>query len=171
MHRNPLVVFKPSAQLAFRAPSTSHPDPPTTSIDRSIDQAGAPKRLVRTRTVAIGLGVPAAGLVLLRLAPSFHSAMAVATLGAACAGLGPKAGWLANILDVAPNHAGLIAGFTTMVSAIPAIIAANATSTQLQIELLEGQLGGWMITVAGSILLIAAAVIFNLGCGDEAILR
>lgn len=97
--------------------------------------------------------------------------MAVTTFSAACAGLGPKAGWLANILDVAPNHAGLVAGFATMVSVMPAIIAANVTSTQLQMEIVADLLSGWMINIVGSLLLIAAAVIFNLGCDAEIILR
>lgn len=108
---------------------------------------------------------------MLRVAPNFHSAMAVATMSAACAGLGPKAGWLANILDVAPNHAGLVAGFATMISALPAIIAANITSTQLRVEMVSDLLGGWMVSIVGSILLVGAAAIFNYSCDDKIILK
>jgi hypothetical protein len=97
--------------------------------------------------------------------------MTVTIFTAACAGLGPKVGWLANILDVAPNHAGLVAGFATMVSVIPAIIVANVTSTQLQMEIVVDLLSGWMINIVGSILLIAAAVIFHFGCAEDMILR
>ncbi len=52
-----------------------------------------------------------------RAAASAPAALAVLAASCACASVGAKAGWLANALDVAPNHAGLVMGFATMVCA------------------------------------------------------
>ena len=66
---------------------------------------------------------PALALQLLQFARSAGAALAVLTPLVALCGLAPKAGYLSHIVDVAPNHSGIVMGMACSVSVLPSIMS------------------------------------------------
>ena len=112
-------------------PSTPSTQPFLSSIASSVAGAyladlaierNAIRRKVRTTMVAVGFLVPAVGLCVLRYSPNVTVFLAILTLMMATAGLGPRAGYLPNMLDVAPNYAGVVMGTADAVATVLIII-------------------------------------------------
>mmetsp|Transcript_66707 Transcript_66707/g.134468 ORF Transcript_66707/g.134468 Transcript_66707/m.134468 type:complete len:493 (+) Transcript_66707:65-1543(+) len=137
--------------------------------DSAITSGRVSRRKVRVRATALGLVIPALAIPALKLcAPNAPLALGVLTVAAVAASVGAKAGWLANVLDVAPNHAGLVMAIASAAAIAPAICVAivlaasdSATTTAL--------VEGWGVAICGSIILISASALFSIGCADSAL--
>lgn len=86
----------------------------------------------------VGLCGPALALVVLVtltvLVPSRLSVATAVILMCVCVGLGSfsYSGWLANMIDIAPNHAGLLMGISNTIGTIPGILGNLTTGYILQ---------------------------------------
>uniref|UniRef100_A0A7S2DQZ6 Major facilitator superfamily (MFS) profile domain-containing protein n=1 Tax=Octactis speculum TaxID=3111310 RepID=A0A7S2DQZ6_9STRA len=134
---------------------------------------GSSRRKIRRTVTFIGFLVPAAGLQLIRLAPTFPVALAIITPSLSTVGLGPKAGYLAHILDVAPHHAGTVMGVADSISNIPCIFTTILIwRGVVDIKpFLDLTLGNSIMNAVGGLLLIFGSVCFSIGCSDEVILQ
>lgn len=133
--------------------------------DRTITSGRVGRRRARVRASLVGLVVPALAIPILKLcAPNAPLALGVVTVAAAAAGVGPKAGWLANILDVAPNHAGLVMGIASAASIVPAILVASVFAYWGSAA--TAAVNGWGWAVCACLSLCSAGALFSVGCSD-----
>lgn len=72
--------------------------------------------------VLVGTCVPAIAIPLLPFVASLWHALFIITFAVVCTSIGAKCGYLANILDLAPNHSGIVAGMCEMISMVPPIV-------------------------------------------------
>ena len=122
-----------------------------------------PVAKVRHRLGLLGLLGPAVCLLLLRAAPSAAAALALVTLGASAGSLGAKAGWLSNVLDLAPDYAGHAMGVATLAGALPCAALVAATAAWPSLLTADGALSGasWLGALGGAAALGVAAALFS----------
>jgi ACS family sodium-dependent inorganic phosphate cotransporter len=110
----------------------------TNSSNQGISATAVATLSVRKGMTTVGLCGPALALVVLVtltvLVPSRLSVATAVILMCICVGLGSfsYSGWLANVIDIAPNHAGLLMGISNTIGTIPGILGNLTTGYILQ---------------------------------------
>lgn len=131
---------------------------------------GFSRRKVRCAVTVVGIMLPALGFQFLPLAQTPAVALAIVTPTVAAFSFGPKAGYLANILDVAPNHAGLVVAMAGIIASIPSIIVMNLLAQHVtDIQDFEVPVVDWLMNASGGLLLLVGALIFIAASSDEVI--
>mmetsp|Transcript_23119 Transcript_23119/g.47928 ORF Transcript_23119/g.47928 Transcript_23119/m.47928 type:complete len:120 (-) Transcript_23119:168-527(-) len=86
----------------------------------------------------------------------------------ATAGLGPRAGYLPNMLDVAPNYAGVVMGTADAVATV-LIIIMHAIVMRTTND--STDIGETILSTLASAFLVVGAIVFHYGCSDEEIVK
>ena len=128
---------------------------------------GVPALRVRRAMTLLGMLGPALALQLLQFARSAGAALAVLTPLVALCGLAPKAGYLSHIVDVAPNHSGIVMGMACSVSVLPSIMSNMIPQGAFHTLMLELN-GAWSFMFAVcSFFLIGGSAVFVMGSTDD----
>lgn len=129
---------------------------------------GADRRTVRRNVTAVGMIVPALGFQFVRFASTAPTALAILMPSIAIAGLAPKAGFLANVLDVAPNHAGVVVAVADICAMLPGILFMHiwvSVRDHLATPAAESAMNG-----LGGVLLLVGALVFHAGCTGDVVI-
>ena len=100
-------------------------------------------------------------------AKSASSLLSLQLVDIALCGLAPKAGYLSHIVDVAPNHSGIVMGMACSVSVLPSIMSNMIPQGAFHTLMLELN-GAWSFMFAVcSFFLIGGSAVFVMGSTDD----